>query len=436
MKKNFFVALMAVLASFALISPAGAEFSCYDLAASGVSKAISSFERKNIVGDIYEYSFNLKVGSGVNDIIGIHRVVKELAPFRAQKTSSAVMMVHGDAADFNSAFLMSSLSDKVAKDQSMAVYLAGQNIDVWGIDFRWTKVSDCSSGCSFMNGWNTATNLGDVKTAVKIARAVRLLDGSGAGKMFLAGHSSGAFYAYAYANEETKISAVKRTVKGIIPMDMVYKFDPANIDQINAAAGRLQALQSAGVAYTDEAMNLKAVAYYAAIAPDGHDLDADLTNKQVALGALAATWASYAPLSAPTPQYHYCAGEFDENQIPAGLVYTDFGYMIDFANAVPGYQSINDQIDIEELWSNESNQFADRLQDITVPVLYVGSAGGIGQYGTYTQSLMGSTDITNMVVSLLPQGYEVADYGHIDMLYGQNAKDLVWLPVSEWIKAR
>lgn len=250
MKKFFSVILAAILAGFAAM-PAYAT-SSYELAANSFGKAISSFERKNITNDIYEYSFNLKVGSGVHDVIGIHRVVKELSPFAPVNAPQAVMMVHGDTSDFDSAFLMSALSDKVAKDQSIAAYLAGQNIDVWGIDLRWTKVKKCANGCSFMNNWDLATNLGDVKTAVKIARAIRTLDGNGNGKMFLAGHSSGAVYAYAYANEETKINENERSIKGIIPMDMVYKFDPANTEQINGAGQRLADLQASETAYRDE----------------------------------------------------------------------------------------------------------------------------------------------------------------------------------------
>jgi hypothetical protein len=52
------------------------------------------------------------------------------------------------------------------------------------------------------------------------------------------GHSRGAALAYAYANEETQVLEWNRDLRGIIPVDMVYKFDPAETELIEDACYR------------------------------------------------------------------------------------------------------------------------------------------------------------------------------------------------------
>ncbi len=70
--------------------------------------------------------------------------------------------------------------------------------------------------------------------------------------------------------------------------------------------------------------------------------------------------------------------------------------------------------------------YADNLDEITIPVLYVGGETGFGgYYGNYTISLLGSEDKTILIVP---------GYGHLDVLTGDNAKTDVWKPIYKWIK--
>jgi hypothetical protein len=455
MKKFVYVFLISALMIIGFSGTVMASSCPYDLSGMGAANKVVSFDRKNVVDNIYEYTIVLKVGPGEFDKIGIHRVVKETKPNVPAREDHAVMMVHGDTSDFDSAFMMSTLSGNVARNQSLGIFLAQQGIDVWGIDLRWTQVPGLypgteapycyASDCSFMSKWNTTVNLQDIKTAVKAARIVRMATGSGAGKIFLLGHSSGAKYTYAYANEETQIPSALRDIKGIIPIDMVYKFDPSQTDLIKNSCDRygiFKSIRDSGKYYSDDALALKAIAALAAADPNGDSpVMPGFTNEQVALLALSATYATYTPpLTPPNPFYHYCAGQFSEEGIPTGLQFTSFSYMTDFAFAVPSFQSINDLMDVEALWCNNPaiapSQYDDHLSKVKVPVFYVGAAGGIGSYGEYTLGLLGSADKTSNVVALYPPGYEAADYGHIDVLYAGNAKDLVWEPISSWINSR
>src|SRR5262245_5364788 len=61
---------------------------------------VANFERQALTADVFEYSVDVRVGPAEHDVIGLHRVVRESAPYRAVQTSKAVMMVHGDAWGF------------------------------------------------------------------------------------------------------------------------------------------------------------------------------------------------------------------------------------------------------------------------------------------------------------------------------------------------
>ena len=418
--------------------------------------AIISLDRRRLTGNIYEYTLVLRVGPDEFDTIGIHRVVKEprhrgvrgrrRPPCWPIKSSRAIMMLHGDNSDFRSAFLMSTQSKKVPVKHSLAIYLAKRNIDVWGIDLRWTFVPDyypgtdetpyCYvDGCEFMENWDTAFHIKDIRTAVRIARIVRGLTGSGFGKMFMLGHSRGAQFTYAYANEETRRPRWEQSLRGIIPVDMVYKFDPDEEELINAACTRLKALRDSETCFSDEAVNLKGIASLAK-AKGPSPIIPGFTNQQAVWFVLSATHATYPPpLAPPVPLHHYCAGTFDDYGLPTGLKVTNFDYMLDFASTVPSFQSLGDKIDGEAIrCGGESTPYDEHLGQIETPVFYVGAAGGLGAYGEYVLGLLGSDDKQSLIVQRYPAEDVALDYGHIDLLFADDAEHKVWKPILKWIK--
>ena len=415
----------------------------------GFNPSLVSLDRRHLVNDIYEYTLVLKIGPGEFDKIGIHRVVKERRhrvvwgrrpPCPINKSSRAIMMLHGDTSDFRSAFLMSTQSDKVPIKHSLAIYLAQRNIDVWGIDLRWTFVPDCNDNFTFMENWDTASHLKDIRTAVRIARVVRGLTGSGFGKMFMLGHSRGAQFTYAYANEETHLPWWEQSLRGIIPVDTVYKFDPDEDGLIINACIRLDALEELRdfeIYYSDKAVNLKGITYLANNDPDGNSIIKGLeyfTNQQVAWFALSATYATYPPMPPPVSFYHYCAGTFDDYGLPTGLQFTNSDYMLDFSFAVPSFQSLGEIIDGEAIRCGNFTPYDDYLDKIETPVFYVGAAGGFGAYGEYILELLGNADKQSLIVQLYPPEGVALDYGHIDLLFADNAESEVWKPILKWIK--
>jgi hypothetical protein len=161
-----------------------------------------------------------------------------------------------------------------------------------------------------------------------------------------------------------------------------------------------------------------------------------LTNMQAALFALTATHATYeAPLQPPTPFYHYLAGTFDSYGIPTGLQFANTDNIITNAFAAPDFQSLGEMIDGEAIMSGSiETPYDDHLSDITIPVYYVGAAGGFGEYGTYTLTLLGSSDKDSLIVQLYPPEAAALDFGHADLFWSDNAKTLVWEPICKWIK--
>jgi len=58
-----------------------------------------------ITDDVYHYSWQVRVGPGPFDVVGLHRVVKERSPNRPIRTRKSVFMLHGDFKDFAGCFL-------------------------------------------------------------------------------------------------------------------------------------------------------------------------------------------------------------------------------------------------------------------------------------------------------------------------------------------
>lgn len=400
-----------------------------------------SFKRTKLSGKVFQYKAVVKVGPGSYDKIGLYRVVKEKAPWIPATSARAVMMVPGDQSNFETNFLTASSS--VPADQSLAIYLAENDIDVWGMDFRWAFVPDQETDFSFMQNWNTALHLQDVKTAVRLARGSRLLTGSGPGKVFLLGLSRGAQFVYAYANLDSQAPIRARDIAGIIPMDMVYKIAPDRADLLQASLARYQVYMeqvSLGIFASSDGLNTKYLASLALAAPDDpSEVMPGLTNAQALLTGATATYAIMVPPMQPyTPTYHQLAGVFDPaTSLPIGLKFTNSDYAMEKTFAAPSYQSLGEIIDGEVINSSLApTPFDDHLQDITVPVLYIGAAGGYGEAGLYTLTLLGSTDKTSNIVALYPPEGAALDFGHLDLVWAGTAKQLVWEPIRSWISAR
>lgn len=400
----------------------------------GVAIKFDSLERRyvcGLFGQLVHYSFLVKVGPGEHDVIRLHRVVRESQTGDIFRPRPAVFMVHGDLWGFAGAFLSSAAADSVPCDQSIAAYLANQDVDVWGIDLRWAAVPAGTANPPFLREWGTATHVRDIGIGMAIARAVRSVEGKGNDKLHLLGWSSGAANVYAFANDETRFPVAQRHARGLIPVDIVYKFSPQD-DELrrNAcqAAIAAQAQFDQGPGYNTGDIS-QALGRLAITDPNGAAPFPGFTNREFALFVGAQTHV----FGAAVPFYHFTGGTFDPAGKPTGLSYTRPEYLFEFFQMAAPFQSTKHAVELSQLWCNETDvPWDDRLKAITAPVLYVGAEGGFGSYGVYTTTLLGSQDVTVHIISRAPRP---VDFGHADLFLADNARAEVWTVIYDWLRA-
>src|SRR6266705_2630665 len=138
-------------------------------------------------------------------------------------SDQAIFMVHGDAWNFNAAFLRGTSSP-----DSLPVFLARRGVDVWGIDLGWTLVPSNTTDFTFMRHWGLQRDIDDLEQALSFARSVRTQTGSPHNRLVLLGWSRGGWIGYALLNQESQERIEERNVRAYIPVENSFKIqDPA-----------------------------------------------------------------------------------------------------------------------------------------------------------------------------------------------------------------
>lgn len=397
-------------------------------ALAAASSPVSAIQRRALTANVAEYYFTVRVGSGPYDQIGVHRVVKEIAPNVPVHASRALFLAPGDIWNFRAGF--------EGRAHPLPVFLAENGIDVWGIDYRWTFVPASVTDFSFMKSWGLEQDARDLGIAIAAARATRALTGSGAGKVFLLGWSRGGQIGYAYLNGETQVPQLLRQVKGFIPVDIYLKTDVPDLQ--SRACQRAQATEAAiaqGNYAATSGTLIEAIGGAAIADPNGPSaVVPGFTNRQAGLFVGEETFALLGGLE-PVPVYHFTGGTFDAQGAPSGLLYSNAADLFHFETVASPFQPNRELADADLSTCGQVDvPFDDHLGQITVPVLYVGAGGGFGEYGFYTLTLLGSTDVTRRVVHKVPADQRLADYGHADLFLANDAQTLVWQPILDWVR--
>jgi len=384
-------------------------------------------DRQHVAGDIYYYTFEMSVGSHPHNKIGIHRVVKEKCPCRPIRTDKNIFLQHGDCKNFETMFLPGMHSPNMPNGFGLAVYLAENDVDVWGISQAWTFVPTEASDFSFMEGWGLQKQVNDLRTAMEVAYVVRMLTGCGDNKFNLLGYSSGVWTGYALLNEESQISSHRRMVSGFIPADGTFKTDNEGLKQtLLGEYNRLKDMIDQGQ-YADW-VPFATVGNLARNNPDGDSpLFPGFTNIQ------AAMFYAAGPIFGSIT-FHYFAGIW-ENDFPVDLQYVTKDQFFDFMEASVTWEAAQFMNDYAAITCEVVDlPFDDHLGDIEVPIFNVAPAGGFGELSKYTTTFLGSADITHLIPSLNPPGEILIDFAHIDMFLAHNAPSLVWQPILNWIQ--
>lgn len=392
--------------------------------------SIRHVDRTVLGEDVVHYRFEVVVGPGRFDRIRLHRIVREKHPWQPIHTATGLLMLPGAPNTVEMIFIEPLISPAPTWDHAVSVFLAKHNIDVWAMDYRWGLVPDKTKNFKFMKDWGLQRDVDDAKIALSLARLIRGATGQGQGKIHLLGFSYGTWVAYPVVNQETQLPHSLRNVKGLIPVDAGVTFaagEPFR-DLLCDLLPQDQARYDAGT-YNDDSSVLKQIGDLARSAPDDPSPFADgFTNYQFALFVGAS-------ITYP-PSWHFVAGIFNDSGITTGLQYTDPWLWIDVERAIPLYFPVLGDIDQEKLTCYDVvAPFDDHLAEVTLPILYVGAAGGFGERGYYAVTLTASTDITKFIVQLHPNNEPELDFGHAELFTATNAETLVWQPILDWLVA-
>lgn len=389
-------------------------------------------DRTQLADDIAHYRYDVAMGPGKYEVVRIHRVVREKRPDKPVSTRDAVMLLPGSPNSFEGIFMAPMVSGVSEPDHSIVIFLAKNDIDVWGMDYGWALVPPEETDFEFMGQWGLAKDVAHAESALSFARSIRIHTGQGNGRLHLLGLSYGGQVAYTLVGEETLQPPGRRNVKGMIALDIGVKYGNDGDREIAcAAAVDEQAILESNPPTTyanDIGLGIQVLGYLASTDPGAESpYFAPLTNWQAAL--YVGTSFSQA--------WHLVGGYLDEYGIPSGLRFTDdqlwVGAMV---ASFPAYYPRRTDVDTGQLLCGAFDiPFDDHLAQIAVPILQVGAKGGLGPSMYASTAFTASRDVTTITVQRLPDTEEAMDFGHVDTVLAREAETLVWRPILEWIMA-
>ena len=409
------------------LDPSVATSSSVSLSKSGGGNSVMSFVRQPIARGVVHYKIKVRVGSGPYNFIGIHRVVKETRPGVPLRTNEVLFYQHGDLKDFEGMVLPGVKGTTRPIDFGMAIYLAENNVDVWGIDQAWNFVPETETNFGFMRTWGLKKQMDDLNLAIGVARTTRLLTGCGTKKVTLSGYSSGVVTTVALLNEETKLPIGRRHVDAYIPVDLPIICPPGPFRDAYMADAAIRRNEYDAGTY-QFVTGFPMIGRLAQTDPSGASpIFAGFTNLEVALffGAGQIFGES---------TFHFLAGILDPTGSPTGFQFLTMSQWYEFAETAAPYQSNLHIAEYEELSSGIFTlPYYDHLAEIRVPVFNVAAKGGCGELTLDGLTLLGSTDKTSLIVET-PNPSVLVEYGHVDLFTSPNAPTKVWQPILNWMR--
>lgn len=393
---------------------------------------IMQSDRTELGDGIAHYRYDVAMGPGKYDVVRIHRIVREGRPNKPVSTRDAVMLLPGNPTSFEGIFMAPMVTGVSELDHSIVIYLAKNDIDVWGMDYGWALVPPDETDFEFMGQWGLAKDVTHTEAALSFARSIRVGTGQGNGKLHVLGLSYGGQVAYTVVGDETLQPPGLRNVKGMIALDIGVKYGNEGDREIAcAAAAAEQAFLESNPPSSyvnDIGLGFQVLGYLALTDPGTESpVYPPFTNWQAALAVGSIT----------APSWHLVGGYLDEYGIPSGLRFTDdqlwVGAMVASYNA---YYPRRIDVDTGQVACGAfDTPFDDHLAQITLPILQVGAKGGLGPSMYASTTFTASRDVTTITVQRLPDADVAMDFGHVDTVLARDAETLVWRPILDWIMA-
>jgi hypothetical protein len=379
-------------------------------------------KREHVTADLYHYQFDIRVGATPNALVRVHRVVRELSPWRPRPSAHAVMLLHGDFATFVTNFVP-TLGTPASSAPGLAPYLASRGVDTWGVDRRWTLPAT-DGDISDLGEMGVDQELGDIAVALAFARATRAVTDHDGGRIVLGGFSHGGQLTYAYA------AADGRHISAIAALDVYYDIAPEHADLrafacANAAAERDALAQ--GVTDSENSFFITVGALARSAPLETSPVFPPYTNRGLLFTMTGLTYA-FAPY---TPLYHLNAPVLDADGNIAALRESSEDSVSAWFAGAPPHQSLRETAELDGIWCGTSPR--PELARIRVPLFYLGAAGAFGDYGLYSTTRVSSTDVTSLVIHRFGPERAAEDFGHGDLLYAEDAPALAWQPLAAWL---
>ena len=383
-------------------------------------------------GDVVHYQFDVPVGPGPYDVIRIHRVVKEVRPGRPAKRMEGILLLPGIPQMFEAIFLQAPLSGHLVGQSSVALYLALNDIDVWGMDYGHSFVPYPSTEFGVFRDWGVERDAADVQTALSIARWLRVTSEQGIDPMHLLGFSYGGLLVYAAAAEDTQRPGNLRNIKGLIPVDGTpIKVPPGSAAQLNGCntAKATLASQDAGVYHVDFSATpirgLAALNYPDALSP----LSGAASGTFPVFPAY--TFTNFQASQVNSVRGTTLGGTYTVTPPAVTLFFAEALRIIRLQSITPAY--FPNQINYEGAASRcDSDLFSvgfdDHVGEIEVPIFYIARQ----EANLYSTTVTRSRDVSKLVVN---PTLDPSLYGHADFFLANNAASEIWQPILDWIRA-
>jgi len=332
---------------------------------------------------IYQWHFVAKRGPSPFDRIGLHRITS--GPAAPAHPGLVMLYLPG-----------TNMNGEVAVDDprySMPLYLAAHGVDVWAMDYRthFVPPGTAAEKLAVMAGWTSRVFEGDVEAAAAFVSTRTHSE-----KIFIAGFSRGASFAYLFAAMHPRRVAGLAILDGFIPRTPARAMPAGRVaDDIGGrhlTYEKRRALMEAVIRdpggpaplpkYKTAAENLEHVVYDADGVFGGH-------------GGLA------------NPQ-----GGFSDPLVLARVL---FGY----DRWWPAVQDYDNPFDASALA---------RLRASKIPVIAFASTNVSAQWPAMVAESAAATGSTEVTVKRLD------GWGHLDVVCGTRAESEVYAPLLAWLR--
>lgn len=143
-------------------------------------------------------------------------------------------------------------------------------------------------------------------------------------------------------------------------------------------------------------------------------------------------FAGASPAGGAIPALHSVGGIVDPAPFETELLHTQPEHWFTFLASAAAYQPLGIARDGGALLCDQVDvPYYSGLEQIRVPIFYVGTLGGFGAFGVNTTTLVASTGVTSLVIDVPPAPEQ--GYGHNDLFLAAGAEVLVWQPILDWL---